>query len=76
MHTADGLPGTLAVAPTLDEAWPIALRALLDWVVASSGRSLAHVTALSSVYADLRITQVVNGTVGVHAVWTEVPLIR
>lgn len=69
--TAQGERGCLAVAPSLDEAWPLALRALIDWVATDTGRSLGHVTALSSVFADLRITQVVNGTVGVHAVWLE-----
>ena len=45
-----------------------ALEGMLRILMARLGVSRKHALALASVAVDLRITQVVNGTVGAHAV--------
>ncbi|HEV2106905.1 MAG TPA: acetamidase/formamidase family protein [Thermomicrobiales bacterium] len=52
----------------LDEAMAIALDAMLDLMGELHGFERADALALASVVVDLRITQVVNGVRGVHAV--------
>ncbi len=52
----------------LDLAAAQALGNLLDWIGAAHGMSRTEALALASVVVDLRITQVVNGVRGVHAV--------
>jgi acetamidase/formamidase len=59
---------TMGVADTLDEASGIALEALFALMSARLGRSRGDVVALASVVASLHVTQIVNRTVGVHAV--------
>ena len=59
---------TLGFGPTVDAAVHSAMNAMLDLMVDSVGVSRAEALALASVCIDLRITQVVNGTHGVHAV--------
>ena len=46
----------------------IALAAMLDVLVALHGTSRSAALGLASVAVDLRVTQVVNQVVGVHAV--------
>lgn len=58
---------TLGFGPTLDEAAADALDAMIGWIAAATGRSRAEALALASVAVDLRVTQLVNGTVGAHA---------
>lgn len=49
------------------EASMLALDGMLDWMVERYGMSRKEALALSSLLVDLRITQVVNGVRGVHA---------
>ncbi|WP_230534049.1 acetamidase/formamidase family protein [Microvirga roseola] len=57
---------TMAFDPDLDDCVVIALRDMIDLIVASTGITKAEAYALCSLAADLRITQVVNGNKGVH----------
>ena len=59
---------TMGVADDLDEATAIALDAMLDVLAALHGVSRSAALGLASVVVDLRVTQVVNQVVGVHAV--------
>jgi acetamidase/formamidase len=59
---------TMGVADDLDEAMAIALDAMLDVLAALHGIGRSDALALASVVVDLRVTQVVNRVVGVHAV--------
>jgi acetamidase/formamidase len=59
---------TMGVADDLDEAMAIALDAMLDVMAALHGMGRSDALALASVVVDLRVTQVVNQVVGVHAV--------
>ena len=52
----------------LNVAMADALDALVVWMQAVFGTSKGEALALASTCADLRITQVANGTWGVHAV--------
>ena len=52
----------------LDEAMLIALEAMLELMGERYGLARAEALALASLVVDLRITQVVNGVRGVHAV--------
>jgi acetamidase/formamidase len=65
-HTAAGFI-TFGFAPRLDEAMLIALEAMIDRLQSDLDLERAKATALASVSVDLRVTQVVNKTVGVHA---------
>jgi acetamidase/formamidase len=57
---------TMAFDPDLDQCVVIALRDMIDLIVARTGISKSEAYALCSLAADLRITQVVNGNKGVH----------
>lgn len=57
---------TFGFSPSLDEAVVVALRDMLDLVSARFGLARKEALALVSVAADVRITQLVNGTRGVH----------
>lgn len=59
---------TLGFHEDLDEAMYIALNAMLDLMMEKFGVSRKQALSLASVVVDMRITQVVNGTQGVHAV--------
>ncbi|MBA2740556.1 MAG: acetamidase/formamidase family protein [Actinobacteria bacterium] len=52
----------------LDEAAAIAVDAMLDLMGREHGVERADALALASVVVDLRVTQVVNGVKGIHAV--------
>jgi acetamidase/formamidase len=52
----------------LDEAAGIATEAMLDLMLRELGLGRREALALASVVVDLRVTQVVNGVKGVHAV--------
>ncbi len=58
---------TIGSGKTLDEAMANALDAMLDWMSELYGLSRPDALALASVAVDLRVTQVVNGIKGVHA---------
>jgi len=59
---------TMAFDPDLDDAATRALEDMIDALVASVGLDAADAYALMSLAGDLRITQIVDGNKGVHAV--------
>lgn len=59
---------TLGFGATLDDATAVALGAMLDLLMEQYSISRDDALALASLVVDLHITQIVNGTVGVHAV--------
>lgn len=59
---------TMGLGAIVDEAMYAALNAMLDLLQARFDLSRAEAAALASVVVDTRITQIVNETVGVHAV--------
>jgi acetamidase/formamidase len=65
---ADGAWLTLGLGDTLDEATHEALAAMFALVAREFGLSRPEAVALASVVVDLRVTQIVNEVVGVHAV--------
>ncbi len=67
---------TMAFDPSLDACATIALRSLVDLVAARTGLTHQESYALCSLVADLRITQVVNGNKGVHAMIEKTYLTR
>ena len=58
---------TMAFHPDLDEAAKIALRDAIQFLSASKGLSRDDAYALSSLAVDLRVTQIVDGNKGIHA---------
>jgi acetamidase/formamidase len=58
---------TMAFDPSLDQAVIVALRNMLDLIVARTGLARHEAYALASLVVDLRVTQVVNGNKGIHA---------
>jgi len=59
---------TFGFDPDLDEAMVLALDGMLELMGREHGLGRADALALASVVVDLRVTQVVNGAQGVHAV--------
>ncbi len=59
---------TFGFDPDLDEAMAVALSDMLDLIVELRGGDRRRAMALASLVVDLRVTQVVNGVRGVHAV--------
>jgi acetamidase/formamidase len=59
---------TMAFNEDLDEATKIATREMLDWLVEMKGISREDAYLVASAAMDLRVTQVVDGAKGVHAV--------
>jgi acetamidase/formamidase len=57
---------TMGFDPDLDECAKIALRQMIDLIAARNGIDRYQAYALTSLTADLRVTQVVNGAKGVH----------
>jgi acetamidase/formamidase len=58
---------TMGLHTDLDEAAKIATREMLDWIVQTRGLSRDDAYLLASAAMDLYVTQVVDGTKGVHA---------
>jgi acetamidase/formamidase len=58
---------TMGLHTDLDEAAKIATREMLDWIVQTKGLSRDDAYLLASAAMDLYVTQVVDGTKGVHA---------
>jgi acetamidase/formamidase len=54
--------------PDLDDAAVIALRNMIKLICSRTGLSREDAYTLCSLAADLRVTQVVNGSKGIHAV--------
>jgi acetamidase/formamidase len=65
-HTPAGFI-TFGFSPDLDEAFMIALEAMIDRLQLDLSLERAEATALASVCVDFRVTQVANETLGVHA---------
>jgi len=59
---------TMGFHEDLDEAVKIATREMLDWIVEMKGISRDEAYLLASAAMDLRVTQVVDGAKGIHAV--------
>jgi acetamidase/formamidase len=57
---------TMGFDPDLDECAKIALRQMIDLIAARNELDRYQAYALASMAADLRVTQVVNGSKGVH----------
>jgi acetamidase/formamidase len=57
---------TMAFDPDLDDCVVLALRQMLDLVCARAGLDRYQAYSLCSMAADLRVTQVVNGSKGIH----------
>jgi len=57
---------TMAFDPDLDECAKIALRQMIDLIAARNDLDRYQAYALASMAADLRVTQVVNGSKGIH----------
>lgn len=66
-RTAEGWL-TFGLDKDLNEATRLALRGMLDLMVEKHGMGRKEALAMASLVVDLRITQIVNGTRGVHAV--------
>ena len=61
----------LGLGNTLEEANAHALSGMLDWMAPRLHMSRSQTLALAGVLCHLQITQLVNGVVGVQAVWEE-----
>ena len=59
---------TFGFSPDLNEAMGDALDAMASWMATLYGTGKAEALAVASTCVDLRVTQVANGTWGVHAV--------
>ena len=59
---------TMGFNEDLDEAARIATREMIDWIAEMKGISRDDAYLLASVAMDLRVTQVVDGAKGIHAV--------
>jgi acetamidase/formamidase len=57
---------TMAFDPDLDDCVVIAVRQMIDQLVARSGLTRAQAYTLLSYVGNLRVTQVVNGNKGIH----------
>jgi acetamidase/formamidase len=66
---ADGAWITFGLDADLDEAAIAALDAMLALLGEELGLSRRDALAYASLHVDLRVTQIVNGVKGVHAVW-------
>jgi acetamidase/formamidase len=58
---------TMGLHQDLDEAARIATREMLDWIVEIKKMNRDDAYLLSSAVMDLVVTQIVDGTKGVHA---------
>jgi acetamidase/formamidase len=58
---------SMGFGSTVDEAIPGAINGMLDHLQREYSLSRSHALAVASVTVDIRITQIVNRTVGVHA---------
>jgi acetamidase/formamidase len=67
---------TMGFDPDLDDAAVIALRNMIKLICSRSGLSREDAYTLCSLAADLRVTQVVNGSKGIHVVLDKKHLAR
>ncbi len=59
---------TMGFDPNLDEAARIALRQMIEWLTALYEISSENAYRLCSLIGNLRVTQIVNGTKGIHMI--------
>jgi len=62
--------------PDLDDAAKTALREMIDLIATSTGLAREDAYMLTSVACDLRVTQMVDGNKGVHAMLAKKLLVR
>jgi len=67
---------TMAFDPDLDDCVVIALRQMIDLICARTGLDRYQAYALTSLAADLRVTQVVNCSKGIHVMLDKHYLMR
>ncbi|MEX2035339.1 MAG: acetamidase/formamidase family protein [Xanthobacteraceae bacterium] len=67
---------TMAFDPDLDDCVVIALRDMIKLICARTGISREDAYTLCSLAADLRVTQVVNGSKGIHVMLEKKLLVR
>jgi acetamidase/formamidase len=67
---------TMAFDPDLDDCVVIALRDMIKLICARTGISREDAYTLCSLAADLRVTQVVNGSKGIHVMLEKKYLVR
>jgi acetamidase/formamidase len=65
---------SMGLHPDLDEAARIATREMVEFIRAEHGLDPADAYILCSVALDLRVTQLVDGTKGVHGMFGDGPL--
>jgi acetamidase/formamidase len=58
---------SMGLHPDLDEAARIATREMIDFLTSEKGMSRDEAYLLCSLAADLQVTQLVDGTKGIHA---------
>jgi acetamidase/formamidase len=58
---------TMGLDPDLDRAAVLAVREMIDFLVATKGLSRNEAYVVCSAAVDLRVTQIVDGTKGIHA---------
>ena len=58
---------TMGLHPDLDEAARMATREMIDFLVSEKGMTREEAYILCSIATDLRVTQLVDGTKGIHA---------
>jgi acetamidase/formamidase len=66
---------TMAFDPSLDQCVVLALRQMIDLIVARVGITKQEAYALCSLAADVRVTQVVNGAKGIHVMLDKMCLV-
>ena len=66
---------TFGFAEKIDDAMFIATSGMLDLMTARLGVTRVEASMLASMLVDLRITQIVNPIVGVHAFWADSALV-
>jgi acetamidase/formamidase len=69
----DDLTAALGLGPSLDDAMYDAANRMLDHLIQELHLSRVEALGYMSVAVDFRITQVVNGIKGVHAIWKHAP---
>ena len=57
---------SMGLHPDLDEAARIATQEMVDFIIAEHGLAPGDAYILCSVALDLRVTQLVDGTKGIH----------
>jgi acetamidase/formamidase len=60
---------TMGLDPDLDEAARLATKEMVAWISERCGLPAADAYVLASVAMDLRVTQLVDGTKGIHALF-------